>query len=51
MISVRFILIEARDLNDAMQVAAKFSLTKQGSIDVRPSRSSSDEVHVHHLPR
>jgi len=27
MICVRFILIEARDLNDAMQVAAKFSLT------------------------
>lgn len=31
-----FILIEARDLNDAMQVAAKIPLARRGSIEVRP---------------
>jgi hypothetical protein len=31
-----FILIEARDLNDAMQVAAKIPPGRLGSIEVRP---------------
>ena len=31
-----FILIEARDLNDAIQVAAKIPLARSGSIEVRP---------------
>jgi len=31
-----FILIEARDLNDAIQVAAKIPLARRGSIEVRP---------------
>ena len=31
-----FILIEARDLNDAIQVAAKLPLARRGSIEVRP---------------
>jgi hypothetical protein len=31
-----FILIEARDLNDAIQVAAKIPLGRRGSIEVRP---------------
>lgn len=31
-----FILIEARDLNDAIQVASKIPLAKLGSIEVRP---------------
>jgi hypothetical protein len=31
-----FILIEARDLNDAIQVAAKIPLARFGSIEVRP---------------
>ena len=31
-----FILVEARDLNDAMQVASKIPLAKLGSIEVRP---------------
>ena len=31
-----FILIEARDLNDAIQVAAKIPLARLGSIEVRP---------------
>jgi hypothetical protein len=33
-----FILIEARDLNEAIQVAAKIPLARQGSIEVRPIR-------------
>jgi len=31
-----FILIEARDLNDAIQVAARIPLARRGSIEVRP---------------
>jgi hypothetical protein len=31
-----FLLIEARDLNDALQVAAKVPLARHGSIEVRP---------------
>jgi hypothetical protein len=31
-----FILTEARDLNDAIQVAAKIPLARRGSIEVRP---------------
>ena len=31
-----FILIEARDLNDAIQVAAKIPSARTGSIEVRP---------------
>ncbi|MFI5327799.1 MAG: YciI family protein, partial [Candidatus Rokuibacteriota bacterium] len=31
-----FILIEARDLNDAIQVAAKIPIGRRGSIEVRP---------------
>jgi hypothetical protein len=33
-----FLLIEARDLNDAIQVAAKIPLARRGSIEVRPIR-------------
>jgi hypothetical protein len=31
-----FLLIEARDLNDAIQVAAKIPLARRGCIEVRP---------------
>ena len=31
-----FILIDARDLNEAIQVAAKIPLARNGSIEVRP---------------
>jgi hypothetical protein len=31
-----FILIEARDLNDAIQLAAKIPMGRRGSIEVRP---------------
>jgi hypothetical protein len=31
-----FLLIEARDLNDAIQVAAKIPMGRRGSIEVRP---------------
>ena len=31
-----FYLIEARDLNDAIQVAAKIPSSRMGSIEVRP---------------
>ena len=33
-----FILIEARDLNEAIQVAAKVPMARHGSIEVRPVR-------------
>jgi hypothetical protein len=33
-----FLLIEARDLNEAIQVAAKIPLARRGSIEVRPIR-------------
>ena len=33
-----FYLIEARDLNDAIQVAAKIPPAREGSIEVRPVR-------------
>ena len=33
-----FILIEARDLNDAIQVAARIPTARTGSIEVRPVR-------------
>ena len=33
-----FILIEARDLDDAVQVAAKFPPTRLGCVEVRPVR-------------
>jgi hypothetical protein len=35
-----FILIEARDLNEAIQVAAGIPLAKRGSIEVRPIMAS-----------
>ena len=31
-----FILIQARDLNEALQVAAKIPLARYGSVEVRP---------------
>ena len=31
-----FVLIEARDLNDAIQVATRIPLARRGSIEVRP---------------
>ena len=34
-----FILIEARDLNEAIQVAAKIPVARYGSIEVRPIRA------------
>jgi len=33
-----FLLIEARDLNEAIQVAAKIPMASRGSIEVRPIR-------------
>jgi hypothetical protein len=33
-----FMLIEARDLNEAIQVAAKIPVARRGSIEVRPIR-------------
>jgi hypothetical protein len=36
-----FVLIEARDLNEAIQVAAKIPTARQGSIEVRPIKRTS----------
>ena len=36
-----FILIDARDLNEALQVASKMPEAKVGSIEVRPIREST----------
>jgi hypothetical protein len=38
-----FYLIEARDLNDAIQVAARIPPAREGSIEVRPVRELSPE--------
>jgi hypothetical protein len=38
-----FYLIEARDLNDAIQVAAKIPPAREGSIEVRPVRQLDPE--------
>ena len=38
-----FYLIEARDLNDAIQVAAKIPPAREGSVEVRPVRELSPE--------
>jgi len=34
-----FILVEARDLNEAVQIAAKIPIARLGSIEVRPVRA------------
>ena len=39
-----FYLIEARDLNDAIHVAAKAPPAREGSIEVRPVRQLDPEV-------
>ena len=38
-----FYLIEARDLNDAIQVAAKIPPAREGSVEVRPVRELSPD--------
>jgi hypothetical protein len=38
-----YVLIEARDLNDAMQVAAKIPSARTGSIEVRPIRECNPQ--------
>ena len=37
-----FLLIEARDLNEALQVAAKIPVARYGTIEVRPVRELTD---------
>ena len=39
-----FYMIEARDLNEAIQLAAKFPPARVGSIEVRPVRSIRETV-------
>ena len=39
-----FYLIEARDLNDAIQVAAKIPPAREGSVEVRPTRELNQNV-------
>ena len=41
-----FYLIEARDLNDAIQVASKIPPAREGSIEVRPIRQLDPEKYV-----
>jgi hypothetical protein len=41
-----FYLIEARDLNEAIQQAAKIPPAKVGSIEVRPIRPIRDHAHA-----
>ncbi|HEV7730792.1 MAG TPA: YciI family protein [Candidatus Binatia bacterium] len=37
---VGFVLIDARDLNDALQVAARIPSARSGSVEVRPIRTT-----------
>ena len=51
-----FLMIEARDLNEAIQLATKIPMARYGTIEVRPVRDlrvsgGRDEVHVHDLSR
>jgi hypothetical protein len=39
-----FYLIEARDLNDAIQVAAKIPPAREGSVEVRPVRELNNNA-------
>jgi hypothetical protein len=39
-----FILIEARDLNDAIQAASRIPLARRGSIEVRPIKELKPSV-------
>ena len=41
-----FYLIEARDLNDAIQVASKIPPAREGSIEVRPVRQLDPQKYV-----
>src|SRR5215210_5183174 len=41
-----FYLIEARDLNDAIQAAAKIPPAREGSIEIRPIRELDPEKYV-----
>ena len=41
-----FYMIEARDLNDAIQIAAKIPPAREGSIEVRPVRQLNPEKYV-----
>ena len=38
-----FIVVEARDLNDAIQLAGRMPLARDGSIEVRPTRDLTEE--------
>ena len=40
-----FYLIEARDLNEAIQVAAKIPPAREGSVEVRPVRELNPELY------
>lgn len=42
-----FILINARDLNDAIQVAAKIPVARLGSIEVRPIMDLNQRQPIH----
>ena len=51
-----FLLIDARDLNEAIQLATKIPMARYGTIEVRPVRDlrlqgGHHEVHVHDLSR
>jgi len=39
-----FIVVEARDLNDAIQLAARMPLARAGSVEVRPMRKLAGEA-------
>ena len=41
-----FYLIEARDLNDAIQVASRIPPAREGSVEVRPVRQLAPETYV-----
>ena len=41
-----FILIEARDLNDAIQVASRIPSARVGSIEIRPTRELMAPTHA-----
>jgi hypothetical protein len=46
-----FYLLEARDLDEAIQLASKIPPAKVGCIEVRPVRPIREQPNAHHKPR
>ncbi len=46
-----FYLLEAKDLDEAIQLASKIPPAKVGCIEVRPIRAIREQPNLHHTPK